>query len=89
MYKTKITNENSIFTVKNRFIEVNGYTMIYQPPLLDYVAMEVKNFILYPRGTKQNGFSGQFFHIFEINCCCFVPAIFDIVQDVDAIHGLW
>ena len=33
----------------------------------------------------QNGFNGQFFHIFEKNFFCFAVAIFDLVQDVEAI----
>ena len=34
------------------------------------------------------GFSGQFFRIFKIISFCFVVARFDLVHDVEAIHGL-
>ena len=40
------------------------------------------------RGTTYDGFSGQFFRIFEIIFVCFVVAMSDLVQDVEAIHGL-
>ena len=38
------------------------------------------------RDTKYDGFSGQFFRVFEIIIFCFVVAIFDLVHDVAAIH---
>ena len=34
------------------------------------------------------GFSGQFFRIFKIKPFCFVVAIFDLVHDVETLHGL-
>ena len=40
------------------------------------------------RGTTLAGFSGQFFHIFEIKLFCFVVAMNDVVQDVEAIHSV-
>ena len=40
------------------------------------------------RGTMSAGFNGQYFRIFEIKLLCFVVAISDLVQDVEAIHGL-
>ena len=35
-----------------------------------------------------DGFSGQFFRIFEIIIFCFVVALYDLVHDVEAIHDL-
>ena len=35
--------------------------------------------------AQGDGFSGQFFRIFEIIIFCFVVAIFDLVHDVEAI----
>ena len=40
------------------------------------------------RGTTYDGFSGQFFHNFEIIIFCFVVAIFDLVHDVETIFHL-
>ena len=42
------------------------------------------------RGTTYDGFSGQFFRIFEIIIFCFAVTIlvFDLVHDVDAIFHL-
>ena len=37
------------------------------------------------RGTTWDGFSSQFFRTLEIKSFCFVVAIFDLVQDVEAI----
>ena len=50
-----------------------------------------KNPVFSRRGSNTkwynvDGFSGQFFLIFEINCFCFVVAIFDLVHDVKAIY---
>ena len=39
------------------------------------------------RGTTLDGFSGQFFHNFEIVIFCFVVAISDL-DDVEAMHSL-
>ena len=38
--------------------------------------------------TTLDGFSGQYFRIFEINFERFVVPIFDLEHDVYAIHGL-
>ena len=38
--------------------------------------------------TGCNGFSGQFFRIFQIIIFCFVADICDLVHDVEAIRGL-
>ena len=35
-----------------------------------------------------SGFSGQFFHIFEIKYFCFVVAIFHLMHNVEAIFHL-
>ena len=40
------------------------------------------------RCTTYNGFSGQFFRIFEKKKFCFAVSICDLVHDVDAIHSL-
>ena len=40
------------------------------------------------RGTITDGFSGQFFPIFEMKRFCFVVAISDPVYDVEAIFHL-
>ena len=39
-------------------------------------------------GIQVDGFSGQFFLIFDIRFVCFIVAIIDPVQDVDAIFLL-
>ena len=52
------------------------------------MTIEVGQFVVYSRGAKYDGFSGQFFRIFEIIIFCFVVAMCDIMHDVDAIHGL-
>ena len=38
----------------------------------------------FTRGTMKDGFSGQFFRIFEISKFCFVIAIFELTHDVKA-----
>ena len=38
------------------------------------------------RGTTYDGFSGQFFQIFEIIIFCFVVAMFDLVHNVLISH---
>ena len=40
------------------------------------------------RGKTYDGFSGQFFRIFEINFFCFAVAIYDLVDHVETMHGL-
>ena len=39
-------------------------------------------------GATQDGFSGQFFRIFEIIIFCFVVAICDLAHAVEAMFGL-
>ena len=43
---------------------------------------------IFSRGTTYDGFSGQFFRIFEIKLFCFVVALSDLVHDVEAIIHL-
>ena len=43
----------------------------------------------YKRGATKDGFSGQFFRIFQIIFFGFVVAIFDLVQNVKTIHREW
>ena len=45
-------------------------------------------FYYYPRGTSYDGFSGHFFVILKSFLFCFFVAIFDLVHDVEATHGL-
>ena len=40
------------------------------------------------RGAKEDDFSGQFFHFFEIIIFCFVVAICDLVHAVESTYGL-
>ena len=40
------------------------------------------------QGAQYDGFSGQFFHIFEIKLFYFVLGMSDLVHDVETIHGL-
>ena len=49
---------------------------------------EVCHALLPNQGVQptQNGFSGQFFRIFEIKLFCFVVAVRDLVHGVEAIH---
>ena len=44
--------------------------------------------ISYTGCNVPDGFSGQFFRIFEIIIFCFVVAICDLVHAVDAMYGL-
>ena len=41
-----------------------------------------------PRGSTYDGFSGLCFRSFEIIVFCFIVALFDLVHDVNAIHGV-
>ena len=39
------------------------------------------------KGTTYAYFIGQFFRIFEIKLFCFVVAMSDVVDNVEAMHG--
>ena len=60
----------------------------YMYSLSFYTSLEQITHLFHDNVEITYGFSGQFFHIFEIIIFGFVVAIFDLVYDVDAIHGL-
>ena len=63
--------------------------MIARCSNIERLALPVSSDVAYTRGTLQDGFGGQLFLFYFLKTfLCYVIAIFDLMHDMEAIHGL-